>query len=69
MRSLVEQLSHRETVLIDGVKVLEEGGWALVVPDPEEPVTHIITEGRDDREAGQLAARYRSLIQELLALS
>jgi mannose-1-phosphate guanylyltransferase / phosphomannomutase len=66
MRSLVERLSDRETVLVDGVKVLEEGGWALVLPDPEEPVTHIWAEGGSEKEAGAIAARYRSLILEIL---
>src|SRR5579862_2067238 len=34
MRSLVERLGDRETLLVDGVKVFEDGGWALLLPDP-----------------------------------
>ena len=45
MRTLVEQLGDRELVLVDGVKVPEDDGWALVLPDPEEPVTHVWAEG------------------------
>jgi mannose-1-phosphate guanylyltransferase/phosphomannomutase len=66
MRSLMEQMAHRETVLVDGVKVLEPGGWALVLPDPEEPVTHIWAEGPDDTAAAVRAAEYVARIEGLL---
>ena len=39
----------RELVLVDGVKVLHDDGWALALPDPEEPVTHVWAEGADRR--------------------
>ena len=39
----------REVVLVDGVKVLEADGWALVLPDPEEPVTHVWAEAPSER--------------------
>ena len=49
MRSLVEHSKDRELVLVDGVKVIHEGGWVLALPDPEEPVTHVWAEARDRR--------------------
>ena len=45
MRTLMEQSKDREVVLVDGVKVVHPDGWALALPDPEEPVTHIWAEG------------------------
>jgi mannose-1-phosphate guanylyltransferase/phosphomannomutase len=49
MRTLMEQLSDEgaELVLIDGIKVVSDQGWALVVPDPADPVTHVWAEGAD----------------------
>ena len=44
MRTLVERSQGRDLVLVDGVKVIEDDGWALVVPDPEEPLTHVWAE-------------------------
>ena len=44
MRELVEQATkdrEHDFVLVDGVKVLHPDGWALVLPDPEEPTTHV----------------------------
>ncbi len=67
MRNLVEHLADRPTVLVDGVKVLEPGGWALVLPDPEEPVTHVWAEGPTLEAARARAAEYAYLIEGLLA--
>jgi len=36
---------------VDGVKVLHDDGWALVLPDPDEPVTHVWAEGPTDGAA------------------
>jgi mannose-1-phosphate guanylyltransferase/phosphomannomutase len=66
MRTLVEQLGDRDLVLVDGVKVLEEDGWALVVPDPEEPVTHVWAEGASDAGARSLAQQYAVRLRQLL---
>ena len=51
MRTLVERMKDRELVLVDGVKILYEDGWALVLPDPEEPICHVWAEGPTDTDA------------------
>ncbi len=67
MRTLVELGGRdRELVLVDGVKLLHEGGWALVLPDPEEPITHVWAEGPSDAEARTLAQEYARRIRQLL---
>ncbi len=53
MRAVMELSKDRPTVLVDGVKILHEDGWCLVVPDPEEALTHIWAEAAS--EAGALA--------------
>ncbi len=66
MRTVVEQAKDRETVLVDGVKVIHDDGWALVLPDPEEPVTHVWAEGPSDTEARRLAQEYAGAIRRML---
>jgi mannose-1-phosphate guanylyltransferase/phosphomannomutase len=67
MRTLVERAApDRELVLVDGVKVLYDDGWVLVLPDPEEPVTHVWAEGPTDADARTLAQEHSRRIRQLL---
>jgi mannose-1-phosphate guanylyltransferase/phosphomannomutase len=66
MRTLVERSQGRELVLVDGVKVIEPDGWALVLPDPEEPVTHVWAEADSDAAADTRAKEYAARIGQLM---
>ncbi len=67
MRSLLEHAAKdHELVLVDGVKVLHTNGWALALPDPEEPITHIWAEGSSDADARRLAQEYGRRIRQML---
>ncbi len=66
MRSLVEQAKDRQLQLVDGVKVLHDDGWALALPDPEEPLTHVWAEAATDADARKLAQEYGRRIRQLL---
>ncbi|MFN2504890.1 MAG: sugar phosphate nucleotidyltransferase [Acidimicrobiales bacterium] len=66
MRLLVERIKDRELVLVDGVKVLHDAGWALVLPDPDEPLTHVWAEGASEAEARGLAQEYARRIRQML---
>ncbi|HEY2430661.1 MAG TPA: hypothetical protein VGI06_17120, partial [Acidimicrobiales bacterium] len=66
MRTLVERIKDRPLVLVDGVKVIHEDGWALVLPDPDEPVTHVWAEAASDGAARALAQEYARRMRQLL---
>ncbi len=66
MRSMVERNKDRSLVLVDGVKVLHDDGWALVLPDPEEPVTHVWAEGQTDGAARSRAQEQARRIRQYL---
>jgi mannose-1-phosphate guanylyltransferase/phosphomannomutase len=66
MRTLVEQTHGRDVELVDGVKVHHDRGWALVLPDPEEPTTHIWVEGDTSAEARTLAQEYVRRIRQIV---
>ena len=55
-----------DLVLVDGVKVLEDDGWALVLPDPEEPLTHVWAEAPSDARARARAQEYAVRLRQLL---
>jgi mannose-1-phosphate guanylyltransferase/phosphomannomutase len=67
MRTLVERSSRRDLILVDGVKVPEDDGWVLVLPDPEEPLTHVWAEGPTESSAAsrvlEQAARIRQMMR------
>jgi mannose-1-phosphate guanylyltransferase/phosphomannomutase len=65
MRSLVET-ADAELELIDGVKVRYDDGWALVLPDPEDPVCHVWAEAGSDSDARRRAQDYVGRIRRLL---
>ena len=72
MRTLMEQLADEadegvDLVLVDGIKVRSSDGWALVVPDPEEPVTHVWAEASDLPRSDALAAAYAERLRAILA--
>jgi mannose-1-phosphate guanylyltransferase/phosphomannomutase len=56
----------RHVDLIDGVRVHHDGGWALALPDPEEPVTHVWAEAATDADARSLAKEYARRIRQML---
>ncbi len=66
MRTLVERPQGRELVLVDGVKVIESDGWALVLPDPEEPLTHVWAEGPSSAQAEARAQEFATRLRQLL---
>lgn len=66
MRSLVETVRGKEIVLVDGVKVLDGETWALVLPDPEKPMTHVWAEGPSGRDARTVAQQYVRRIRQSL---
>ena len=66
MREIVERVGPRELELIDGVKVIDGDRWALVLPDPEEALTHVWAEAGSDVDARRLAQEYVQRIRQIL---
>jgi mannose-1-phosphate guanylyltransferase/phosphomannomutase len=66
MRELGERVKDHRDEQADGIRVEENGGWAQLVPDPDEPLFHIYAEGPTDDDSAELAHRYRALLDEVL---
>ena len=67
MRVLTEQMKGKTTDLLDGIKILEERGWAQVVPDANEPLVHVYAEGDTEEEANRLERELRELVEGIIA--
>ncbi len=66
MREIVERAGSREVELIDGVKVVDGEEWALVLPDPDEALTHVWAEAGSEAAARELAQDYVRRIRTVL---
>jgi mannose-1-phosphate guanylyltransferase/phosphomannomutase len=66
MREIGDRVKELRDERADGIRVEENGGWAQLVPDPDEPLFHIYAEGSTDDESAALAHRYRTLLDDVL---
>ena len=67
MRTMVEMHRDASVDLADGIKVFVDGGWVLVLPDPDMPTYHIIVSLEDSARAKALADRYSELVKSAVA--
>jgi len=58
MRRLMEEMKGRHLELLDGIKVLTEEGFALILPDAEKALFNIVVESRTQSGADELADLY-----------
>jgi mannose-1-phosphate guanylyltransferase/phosphomannomutase len=63
MRRLIENSDPERTLYFDGIKEHTDSGWALVVPDDEEPVFRLYSEAGTEAEAAVLIQHYADLIR------
>ncbi len=66
MRAVMDLAKECQTVLVDGVKILHDDGWCLVVPDLDEALTHIWAEAPTEAGALQRAQDYAREVRNVL---
>jgi mannose-1-phosphate guanylyltransferase/phosphomannomutase len=67
MRHVASVAGPGRLVLLDGVKVVENDRWALVIPAPDEPLSRIWAEGPSLADAEALADRYARIVEDVVA--
>lgn len=65
MRTLIETEPKEKVELLDGIKVYHGSGWALVLPDSDEPVFHVYSEAASMEDATELKKLYISKISQI----
>jgi mannose-1-phosphate guanylyltransferase/phosphomannomutase len=67
MRRLVEMGGEHRVDMIDGVKIYLDGtAWVLVLPDPDEPLLHLLAEAEDDERAAEILSNFANNIQDII---
>lgn len=66
IRRLVEERNPEEMELLDGVKVFHSNGWTLILPDPEEPLCRVFSEGASMEIAESLSDFYIDKINDII---
>src|SRR5690606_9653378 len=64
MRSVIEAAEGYYIDTTDGVRVVtEDGGWALVLPDPSDAITHLWAESHDMDSAQSLLDQWAGVVE------
>ncbi len=66
MRAMMERHLRDRVDLTDGVKVLFDDGWVLVVPDADRPEYHVIASTRDAVRSRALVEEYSGLVRSVV---
>ncbi len=65
IRRLTED-SGEGTELKEGVRFIDDKGWALIIPDEERPVFNLYTEGYNEEYAEDLWTKYDEKIKKMM---
>jgi mannose-1-phosphate guanylyltransferase/phosphomannomutase len=65
MRHLIDQHRGSSLDLLDGIRVLRNDGWVLILPDATDPVFHVVAESRSPMEAKGLVEDYAARVATL----
>ncbi|MEW6726203.1 MAG: mannose-1-phosphate guanyltransferase [Bacillota bacterium] len=66
IRRLIETEDSSRMELLDGVKVFHRDGWSLVLPDPEQPLCKVFSEGVSMEVAESLTEMYIGKINQII---
>ena len=66
LRELVVEYKESPVELYEGVKIFDQKGWALVLPDEEKPVFNIYAQGHTEEFAQELSVEFSAKVNSLL---
>jgi phosphomannomutase len=66
MRTLINESRDQQVDLIDGVKILSDDGWILLLPKTDEPILELYAEAQSKEVADSLVQVYTEKIHGLI---
>ncbi len=65
IRSIIQENSSQSIETLEGVKIHQDDGWVLVLPDAEQPICRVISESYSAEFADELTNIYARKIREI----
>jgi mannose-1-phosphate guanylyltransferase/phosphomannomutase len=65
LRQLAEESQKQKVETTEGIKIQHPQGWAMVLPDAEEPMCRVYSEAFNQEAAESLTDMYVTKIQEI----
>lgn len=65
IRQIIQEQKGKSIETLEGVKIYQDGGWVLILPDGERPVCKVISESYSAEFAEELTNIYINKIQEI----
>ena len=63
MRKLITESADKRRELIDGVRILEDNGWVLILPDRFEAAFTVFAESESDKVTAALISTYSDMVR------
>ena len=64
LRKLITNSKNKKREMIDGIRIIENGGWVLVTPDRDKASFNITSEASTTEKATTLLNRYKKAVEE-----
>jgi mannose-1-phosphate guanylyltransferase/phosphomannomutase len=66
MRTLIREQRNNQVEMLDGLRVMRDDGWVLILPDASEPAFKVLAESSSPEEAARYVEAMSDRIEELV---
>jgi len=66
IKEILVEHKNKDIELFEGIKINDEKGWALILPDSERPVFQVYAEGYSEEYAKELSSAFSQKVEDLL---
>ena len=67
IQRLVKEYQNGKTEMTEGIKIYQDNGWVLVIPDAKDPSFQLTAQGFDEEYACELCDMFAKKIKQIEA--